>query len=188
MAEHLSSYTLTFTDKDDITTGREPYIYLLNTYGIITGTDQNQFQPKSTVTREQWPPPCSPPGHRLHGGAGNQRGAAWLYRLRVAGGHHRLRHLQQQERDPPSPFNSDLSGSYTISPAGGYPPSMRTGMLVDSALLQPGTYARVCYDEDGTPMAVRLSGKLDTVAGTVVGRIRQRAAPQCKRDLHDPAL
>ena len=166
MAEHLSSYTLTFTDKADITPGREPYIYLLNTYGIITGTDQNQFQPKSTVTREV---------------AATMLSRAIAF-MKERGTSVELPNYTDYEWQAGTivsatsssknvlllTLNSDLSGSYTISlPAD--TPIYENSMLVDSALLQTGTYARVCYDEDGTPMAVRVSGKLDTVAGTVVG-------------------
>ena len=166
MAEHLSSYTLTFTDKADITPGREPYIYLLNTYGIITGTDQNQFQPKSTVTREVAATMLSRAIAFME-----ERGTSvelpdytdyeWQAGTIVSA-------TSNSKNVILLTLNSDLSGSYTISlPAD--TPIYENSMLVDSALLQAGTYARVCYDEDGTPMAVRLSGKLDTVAGTVVG-------------------
>lgn len=166
MAEHLSSYTLTFTDKADITPGREPYIYLLNTYGIITGTDQNQFQPKSTVTREV---------------AATMLSRAIAF-MKERGTSVELPNYTDYEWQAGTivsatssgknvillTLNSDLSGSRTISlPAN--TPIYENSMLVDSALLQTGTYARVCYDEDGTPMMVRLSGKLDTAAGTVVG-------------------
>lgn len=166
MAEHLSSYTLTFTDKADITPGREPYIYLLNTYGIITGTDQNQFQPKSTVTREVAATMLSRAIAFME-----ERGTSvelpnytdyeWQAGTIVSA-------TSSSKNVIVLTLNSDLSGSCTISlPAD--TPIYENSMLVDSALLQTGTYARVCYDEDGTPMAVRLSGKLDTVAGTVVG-------------------
>ena len=51
MAEHLPSYSMTFTDAADISQSRRPYVYLLNTYGIVEGTAENKFEPKSTLTR-----------------------------------------------------------------------------------------------------------------------------------------
>lgn len=51
MAEHLPSYSMTFADTAAIAQSRKPYVYLLNTYGIVEGTAENKFEPKSTLTR-----------------------------------------------------------------------------------------------------------------------------------------
>lgn len=47
----LIGVSLGFYDKSNITSAYVPYIYLLTEAGIITGTDENMFEPHSSVTR-----------------------------------------------------------------------------------------------------------------------------------------
>ena len=47
----LKDYKLNFDDTMFITYARRPYVYVLNTNGIVLGDSLNNFNPKSSVTR-----------------------------------------------------------------------------------------------------------------------------------------
>ncbi|MCI2105827.1 MAG: S-layer homology domain-containing protein [Intestinimonas sp.] len=51
MADHLTSYGMSFTDTASISQSDRPYVYLLNIYGIVQGDTDNAFGPKGDVTR-----------------------------------------------------------------------------------------------------------------------------------------
>ncbi|NCB63147.1 MAG: S-layer homology domain-containing protein [Clostridia bacterium] len=51
MAERLSAYSMSFTDVNSISASNQPYVYLLNIYGIVKGDENNKFLPKSNVSR-----------------------------------------------------------------------------------------------------------------------------------------
>ena len=166
MAENLSTYTLDFTDKKDITAGMEPYVYLLNTYGIVTGNENKAFAPKSTVTRAVAATMLSRAIDFMDESGTSvelpeytdYNWEAGIIVSAAAGAKDKINLV----------LKSDISGDKTISiPAA--TPIYENSMLVESKLLVNGTYARVCFDQDGTPMAIRLSGSVETVAGSVVG-------------------
>jgi len=50
-AESLDIYTLKFYDTASITAAYRPYVYVLTEAGIISGSGENKFEPKSNVTR-----------------------------------------------------------------------------------------------------------------------------------------
>lgn len=52
-ADSLDSYTLYFGDNASIGTTYAPYVYLLNTYGIIQGDENGNFDPQGSLTRGQ---------------------------------------------------------------------------------------------------------------------------------------
>ncbi|MEG2120142.1 MAG: S-layer homology domain-containing protein, partial [Pseudoflavonifractor sp.] len=166
MAENLTTYTLDFTDKATITPGREPYLYLLNMYGIVSGNENKAVQPKSSVTRAVASKMLSESIAFMDKRGTSVEIANYTDYDYVAGtivtataGNGGVVVLN---------LNSDISGSATISiPAG--TPIYENSMLVDSALLKAGTYARVCLDQKGAPIDVRLSGSVRTVTGSVVG-------------------
>ena len=51
LAQSQASYSLSFNDTALISAALQPYVYLLNMYGVIKGNDKNQFDPKGSVTR-----------------------------------------------------------------------------------------------------------------------------------------
>lgn len=51
MAERLNAYSMSFSDVSSISAANQPYVYLLNIYGIVKGDEFNKFMPKSNVSR-----------------------------------------------------------------------------------------------------------------------------------------
>jgi hypothetical protein len=51
LADSLENDTVTFADASSISDACLPYVYLLNAYGIVEGTEENKFEPRSTVNR-----------------------------------------------------------------------------------------------------------------------------------------
>ena len=51
MAKNLTSYPMTFADTAAISEVLRPYVYLLNTYGIVKGNTANEFMPQGSLTR-----------------------------------------------------------------------------------------------------------------------------------------
>ncbi|MCI8477445.1 MAG: S-layer homology domain-containing protein [Oscillospiraceae bacterium] len=164
MAENLSTYSLSFSDTSQIDESLQPYVYLLYTYGIMSGNQHNEFMPKSNVSRAEMatllkraldfmdtrgvevelPQYTSYDwfgGTILSASAGSQGGSL----LTLA---------------------SDFSGTRVISlPAN--VPIYDNNMRSTTAALRVGSYARVNLSRAGTPDAVRVSGSLTTVSGQV---------------------
>ena len=53
MAKNLSTYPMDFADTSSISAALQPYVYLLDTYGIVRGNEANCFLPKSSLTRAE---------------------------------------------------------------------------------------------------------------------------------------
>ena len=53
MAQNLTSYSMSFADTASISQVLRPYVYLLNTYGIVQGNAANQFMPQGSLTRAE---------------------------------------------------------------------------------------------------------------------------------------
>ena len=53
MAKNLTNYSMSFADTASISQALRPYVYLLNTYGIVQGTTANQFMPQGSLTRAE---------------------------------------------------------------------------------------------------------------------------------------
>lgn len=167
MAKSLPSYNLSFTDKKDITVGHEPYIYVLNMYGIITGTETGAFQPKSNVNRAVAAAMLSRATDFMEENGTSvelpeyadydswEAGAI----VSAAAGDKGVILLT---------LTNELSGSKVLSLLSDTP-IYENSMLVDKTVLKAGTYARVNMDSDGGIISVRLSGSVQTYAGSVVG-------------------
>ena len=162
MAKSLPSYNLSFTDKKDITVGHEPYIY-----GIITGTETGAFQPKSNVNRAVAAAMLSRATDFMEENGTSvelpeyadydswEAGAI----VSAAAGDKGVILLT---------LTNELSGSKVLSLLSDTP-IYENSMLVDKTVLKAGTYARVNMDSDGGIISVRLSGSVQTYAGSVVG-------------------
>ena len=53
MAKNLSTYPMDFADTSSISAALQPYVYLLDTYGIVRGNEANCFLPKNSLTRAE---------------------------------------------------------------------------------------------------------------------------------------
>ncbi|MEA4955422.1 MAG: S-layer homology domain-containing protein [Pseudoflavonifractor sp.] len=53
LAKSLSTYSLSYKDKNDISASLQPYVYVLTNFGIVKGTETGNFDPKGAVTRAQ---------------------------------------------------------------------------------------------------------------------------------------
>lgn len=51
LASELTTYPLTYPDKDDISPSLQPYVFVLTNFGIVKGDDVGHFNPKGAVTR-----------------------------------------------------------------------------------------------------------------------------------------
>lgn len=53
MAKNLTNYSMSFADTASISQVLRPYVYLLNTYGIVQGNTANEFMPQGSLTRAE---------------------------------------------------------------------------------------------------------------------------------------
>lgn len=167
MAKNLPTYTLNFTDKKDITPGREPYIYVLNMCGVITGTDTGAFQPKKTVTRAEAAAMLSRATEFMEeNGTSAELPQYAKYDRWVAG---TIASATAGSKGAVLlTLSSELSGTKTVSiPA--ETPIYENSMLADVSQLKAGTYARVNLGTGDKVISVRLSGAAKTITGAVVG-------------------
>jgi hypothetical protein len=51
LADSLENDSVSFADASSISASCLPYVYLLNAYGIVEGTEENKFEPQSSVNR-----------------------------------------------------------------------------------------------------------------------------------------
>lgn len=166
LAKNLPSYSLDFTDKKDITPSLEPYIYVLNMYGVVTGTDAKKFEPKSAVNRAVASTMLSRATDFMEENGTSTELSEYTDYDWVSG-----TILSASASDKGViilSLASDVSGTRNISiPA--ETAIYQNSMLVKSTQLKAGTYARVNLDSSGAPIEVRLSGTVQTYTGSVVG-------------------
>ncbi|SBW10688.1 S-layer protein Sap [uncultured Eubacteriales bacterium] len=167
MTKSLTSYNLSFTDKKDITSGLEPYIYVLNMYSIITGTDKGEFQPKSNVDRAVAATMLSKATDFMkENGTSVELPEYADYDNWEAG-----TIVSATAGDKGVillTLANELSGAKTVSLSSNTP-IYENSMLADKSLLKAGAYARVNEDADGGAISVRLSGSVQIYTGSVVG-------------------
>ena len=166
MVKNLTTYTLPFADSNRIAPSMQPYVYLLYSYGVVGGNENNEFMPTSTVSRAEM--------------------AVMLKRA--------LEFMsdKQVEVELPAYTNNDwvggvvvtavpgsggttlltLNSDYTGTSSISLPSNVRiyeNNMITTSAALQPGKYVRVNLNQSGRPETVRIGGTLTTYSGTVTG-------------------
>ncbi len=167
MAKNLTSYALNFTDRGSISSSRERYIYVLNMYGIITGTDKGEFQPKKTVTRAEAAAMLSRATDFMkENGTSTELSEYAPYQRWVAGTI--VSAAAGSKNTIILTLTGEYSGTKTISiPAD--TPIYENSMLAETTLLKAGSYARVNLGTGDEVISVRLSGGVETYTGTVVG-------------------
>ena len=164
MAKSLTSYSLSFADASSVSPALQPYVYVLSSYGIVQGDQYNRFLPDRSLTRAEMAVMLRRAMDFM-----SKRGLyaelpaftdyEWvggvITSVGAAGDGGTLLTLV-----------NPLSGTLSIS----LPVSImiyENNMLTNASALRTGQYARVNQNSRGTAQAVRLSGAMTTVAGTV---------------------
>ena len=166
MVKNLTTYTLPFADSNKIAPSMQPYVYLLYSYGVVGGNENNEFMPTSTVSRAEMAVMLK---RALEFMADKQVevelpayttndwvGGVVVTAVPGSGGSTLLT------------FNSDFTGTSSIS----LPSDVRiyeNNMITTSSALQAGKYVRVNLSFTGRPETVRIGGTLTTYSGTVTG-------------------
>ena len=164
LAKSLSSYPMSFADSSSISAGRQPYVYVLNSYGIVEGDQNNRFLPDRSLTRAEMAVMlrraidfmdekgiyAELPAYTDYEWTGGVIST-------VTTGENGTVILT---------LTSDLTGTASVT----LPSDVRVyenNMRTDTAALRAGQYVRVDLDSKGDPQAARLGGALTTVSGTV---------------------
>ena len=164
LAKSLTSYPMSFADASSISAALQPYVYVLNSYGIVEGDQYNKFLPDRSLTRaemavmlrraidfmEERGLYAELPAYTDYKWTGGTIAAV------TAGG----------SGNTLLTLNNPLTGTSTVS----LPSDVKiyeNNMLSDSSALRVGQYARVNLSGTGMAQSVRLGGALTTVSGTV---------------------
>ena len=161
LAKSLSSYPMSFADASSISAARQPYVYILNSYGIVEGDQANRFLPDRSLTRAEMAVMlrraidfmdekgiyAELPAYTTYDWTGG------VISTVTAG----------ENGSVILTLNSDLTGLATIT----LPSNVRVyenNMLTGTTALRVGQYARINLDSRGNAQTVRLGGAV-TVNG-----------------------
>ena len=162
----LTSYPMSFADTTSISASLQPYVYLLNMYGIVKGNELNRFLPQNSLTRAEMATMlrraidfmdergiyAELPGYTDYDWVGGTIAA-------VSTGSSGITLLT---------LTSVVSGTRSISlPADAE--IYENNMLSSADTLKVGSYARVNLDRKGTAESVRLGGAVTSYTGSVTG-------------------
>ena len=164
LAKSLSSYPMSFADASSISAARQPYVYILNSYGIVEGDQANRFLPDRSLTRAEMAVMlrraidfmdekgiyAELPAYTTYDWTGG------VISTVTAG----------ENGSVILTLNSDLTGLATIT----LPSNVRVyenNMLTGTTALRVGQYARINLDSRGNAQTVRLGGALAVYSGTV---------------------
>lgn len=171
LAKSLTSYPMSFADASSISPALQPYVYVLNSYGIVEGDQYNKFLPDRSLTRAEMAVMlrramdfmkerglyAELPAYTDYKWTGGTIAAV------TAGG----------SGSTLLTLNNELTGTSTVS----LPSDVKiyeNNMLSDSSALRVGQYARINLSKTGTAQSVRLGGTLTTVSGTVSSITKDR--------------
>ena len=171
LAKSLSSYPMNFADASSISAALQPYVYILNSYGIVEGNEYNQFLPDRSLTRAEMAVMlrrtldfmedvglyAELPAYTDYEWVGGTIAAV------TAGG----------SGSTLLTLSSELTGTTSISLPSGTA-IYENNMLSTTAALREGQYARVNLSKSGAVQSVRLGGVLTTVSGTVNSITKER--------------
>ncbi|MFQ9916694.1 MAG: S-layer homology domain-containing protein [Flavonifractor plautii] len=160
LAQSLTSYPMSFADTTSISASLQPYVYLLNMYGIVKGNELNRFLPQNSLTRAEMATMlrraidfmdergiyAELPGYTDYDWVGGTIAA-------VSTGSSGITLLT---------LTSVVSGTRSISlPADAE--IYENNMLSSADTLKVGSYARVNLDRKGTAESVRLGGAVTSI-------------------------
>lgn len=170
LAKSLSNYSLSYPDKDKITAALRPYVYVLTQYGIVNGKGNDEgsapvFDPQGSVTRaEMTTMLCRALDFMKEVGIVTELSEytdySWVAGTisavtEVAGGNTAVTLV--------NPL-TDAPQSYTL------PANVKIyddNMLTTTSALKRGQLARLNLTKKGAISEVRISGVLNTYAGSV---------------------
>ncbi|WP_186565613.1 S-layer homology domain-containing protein [Lawsonibacter celer] len=164
LAKNLTTYPLTFADADAVSAAMQPYVYLLNMYGVVKGNESNQFMPQGTLSRAEMTTMlrrtidfmdergiyAELPAYTSYDWTGGTIAAVTTSSSGII-----LLTL-----------DNAMSGALSVS----LPADVEiyeSNMLADSDALKVGKYARVNLNSKGAAESVRLGGTLQSYTGSV---------------------
>lgn len=164
LAKSLSSYPLSFADASSISAALQPYVYVLNSYGIVEGDQYNKFLPNRSLTRAEMAVMlrramdfmdeaglyAELPAYTDYKWVGGTIAAV------TSGG----------SGTTLVTLNSEITGTTSIS----LPADVKiyeNNMLSTASALRVGQYARINLSKTGAAQSVRLGGTLTSYSGTV---------------------
>ena len=164
LAKSLNSYPLSFADASSISPALQPYVYVLNSYGIVEGDENNRFLPDRSLTRAEMAVML-----RRSRDFMSERGLyaelpafttyAWTGGVIAAVNFN-------ADGTTTLTLNDPLGGTNTVS-LGATVMIYENNMLTNVSALQVGRYARVNLNARDTAQSVRLGGSLTSYSGTV---------------------
>ncbi len=164
MAQNLTNYPMSFADTASISQVLRPYVYLLNTYGIVQGNTANQFMPQGSLTRAEMATMlrraidfmdeqgiyAELPAYTDYQWTGGVIDAV----------------SSSSSGTTLLTITSNLTGTTGISvPA--TVPIYENNIRTTPSALRAGQYVRVNLDDKGAAQAVRLGGALTALSGSV---------------------
>lgn len=168
MAQRLTAYSMSFGDVNSIAAENQPYVYLLNIYGIVQGDEKNSFGPKGDVTRAVMATMLSRaldfietrgvtvdlPAYSTHEWKAGTIAA-------TSSGDKGVMLLT---------LTNDLTGqTFTTLSVSNDIKVYENNMLSSTTALKVGRHVRVSVTSSGTPTAIRVSGSVEEFTGKVSG-------------------
>lgn len=164
LAKSLSSYPLSFADASSISAALQPYVYVLNSYGIVEGDQYNKFLPNRSLTRAEMAVMlrramdfmdeaglyAELPAYTDYKWVGGTIAAV------TSGG----------SGTTLVTLNSEITGTTSISLSDDVK-IYENNMLSTTSALRVGQYARINLSKTGAAQSVRLGGTLTSYSGTV---------------------
>lgn len=164
LAKSLSSYPLSFGDKTSISAALQPYVYVLNNFGIVQGDDLGNFNPQGAVTRAQMTTMlCRTLDFMASAGIEVELSEYTDYDW-TAGTISAV--TSGADGSIILTLTGDITGTRSFSlPSGAK--IFEDNMLTSSSALKVGQYVRLNLNDNGSIREARLSGVLTTYSGTV---------------------
>ncbi len=164
LAKSLTTYTLTYEDKDKISSSLRPYVYVLTNFGVVQGTDLGEFDPQGSVTRGQMTTMlCRALDFMKTAGITAELSEYTTYDW-AAGTVAAT--TSSADGGVILTLNNDISGTRSYS----VPATAKIyedNMLTSASALKNGQYVRLNLSASGAVREVRMLGGLTTYAGSI---------------------
>ncbi|MCI8651822.1 MAG: S-layer homology domain-containing protein [Oscillospiraceae bacterium] len=164
LARSLSTYSLSYGDRNDISPSLQPYVYVLTNFGIVKGKETGNFDPQGAVTRaEMTTMLCRALDFMESTGITAELSEYTTYDWKAG----TITNVTSAaDGTVILTLTSELSGTQSFS----LPSNVKIyddNMLTTSTALKSGQYARLNLTGSGAVQEVRLSGVLTTYVGTI---------------------
>ena len=164
MAGNLTTYPMNFADTASISQVLRPYVYLLNTYGIVQGNAANEFMPQGSLTRAEMATMLRRTIDFMDEQGIYAELPAYTDYAWVGGVIDTV--TSSSSGATLITITGNLTGTSSISlPANVaiYENNIRT----TATALRAGQYIRVNLDDKGAPQSARLGGALTSLSGNI---------------------